>query len=226
MLHGRLHDIAKTDLEAANILTQNNHYPQAIYFYQQAFEKATKSVVALYLLKHKKKTEPEVSKELSSKKTYGHKLVELTVSIAKILTEKDRNLYLSRGGKETDQLIQDLNKSIDNIRTHTQDKMDLIAYYKNNVKKIYELFYERLQKNAPVGRDNHPGWKILRERYANPKTKYSEIGVLTQFLFIVLDGMDLYTRYPMEDVNYNNIKFLSGTEIYFACVSLGEMVGE
>jgi hypothetical protein len=36
--------------------------------------------------------------------------------------------------------------------------------------------------------------------------------------------MDRYARYPTKDVNYNNIKFLSGPEIYFACLPLGEIV--
>jgi hypothetical protein len=38
--------------------------------------------------------------------------------------------------------------------------------------------------------------------------------------------MDLYTRYPMEGANYDNIKFLSRPEIHGACLQLGEMVGE
>jgi hypothetical protein len=35
-----------------------------------------------------------------------------------------------------------------------------------------------------------------------------------------------WTRYPMQDVNYNNITFLSRPEIGRAFLLLGEMVGD
>ena len=103
MLHHRLRDIAKSELKAANVLTNDSLYPQAVYFYAQAFEKAAKSVVALYLIKFKEFPESKVSgskpEEWSESKVseklrdiYGHKLVKITVAIAKILTERDRTL--------------------------------------------------------------------------------------------------------------------------------------
>ena len=58
-LHHRLHDIAKSELKAANVLANNSLYPQAVYFYAQAFEKAAKSVVALYLIKFKNSLNPK-----------------------------------------------------------------------------------------------------------------------------------------------------------------------
>jgi hypothetical protein len=45
--HLRLYDVAKTDLEAANLLAKNHLYPQAC-------EKAAKSVVALYQFSYEK----------------------------------------------------------------------------------------------------------------------------------------------------------------------------
>jgi HEPN domain-containing protein len=59
LLHHRLHDIAESELKAANALTNNSFYPQAVYFYEQAFEKAAKSIVALYLIKFKKFLNPK-----------------------------------------------------------------------------------------------------------------------------------------------------------------------
>jgi hypothetical protein len=237
LLHHRLHDIAKSDLKAANVLTNNSLYPQAVYFYAQAFEKTTKSVVALYLFKFKKFPESKVSgskpEEWSESKVseklrdiYGHKLMKITVAIAKILTERDRTLYLSRGGKKSDPLIRMLDESIKKIGDHAKDKAYLILYYESDVKMIYERLYMRLKKNTPVQIGEHYGWEILRKSHANPKTRYNKFSTLTQYLFLLLDGMDLYTRYPMEDANYNNIKFLSRPEIHDACLPLGEMVGE
>jgi hypothetical protein len=237
LLHHRLHDIAKSELKAANALTNNSLYPQAVYFYAQAFEKAAKSVVALYLIIYKKLPESEVSEsepvEWSESKVseklrviYGHKLMKITVAIANILTENDRRLYMSRGGDEGDPLIRMLDESIEKIKNHAKDKAFLILYYESDVKFIYERMYLRLKENTPVQKKEHHGWEFLRKRYANPMTKYSKFGTLTQYLFLLLDGMDLYTRYPMEDANYNNIKFLSRPEIHGACLELGEMVGE
>ena len=91
---------------------------------------------------------------------------------------------------------------------------------------IYERLYLRLKENTPVQMGEHYGWEILRKRHADPKTRYNKFSTLTQCLFLLLDGMDLYTRYPMEGANYNNIKFLSRPEIHGACLQLGEMVGE
>jgi hypothetical protein len=237
LLHHRLHDIAKSELKAADVLTNNRLYPQAIYFYAQAFEKAAKSVVALYLIKFKKFPESKVSgskpEEWSESKVseklrviYGHKLMKITVSIARILTERDRWLYLSRGGKKSDPLIRMLDKSIKKIGDHAKDKAYLILYYESDVKVIYEKLYLRLKENTPVRIGEHYGWEILRKRHADPKTRYNKYSSLTQYLFLLLDRMDLYTRYPMESANYNNIKFLSRPEIHGACLQLGEMVGE
>jgi hypothetical protein len=223
-LNYKLFEIAKSDLRAADILAKNGLYPQAIYFYEQVFEKAVKSVVALYLIKHKDKSASDASEELW--RTYSHKLMSLTVAIAEILVENDIKLYLSRGGEKSDWLIKVLNESIEKIKTHKQNKTELIAYYKDNVKFIYERFYSRLKENSPVHSGDHPNWKFLRERHADPKTKYSKIAPLTQSLFFLLDAMDVYTRYPMQDVNYNNIAFLSRPEIGRACLILGEMIEE
>jgi hypothetical protein len=43
-------------------------------------------------------------------------------------------------------------------------------------------------------------------------------------LYIVLDGMDNYARYPMSDTNYTNIGFLKEPEIKEACSLLDIMV--
>jgi HEPN domain len=242
-LHNRLYEIAKSDLRTAKILTKNSSYPQAIYFYAQAFEKASKSVIALYIIKNKKLpeqseqksdtkdsepkewNESEISKELG--KTYGHRLMSLTLSIAILLTERDKDLYLSRGGKETDPLIQILNEALEKIKSRKkEDKMGLIAYYENNVKGIHERLFTRLKENTPIQSGEPTDWEYLRKRYKNPKTRYGKFAQLTQSLFPLLDGMDIYTRYPMEDVDYNNFMFLSRYEIKEACSLMGEMIEE
>jgi hypothetical protein len=104
LLHCRLYEITKTDLVAANILTKNSLYPQAIYFYEQAFEKAAKSAVALYLDRHENMSESKVSQEL--KDNYRHGLVKLTSFTAEIFVKSGIRSYLERGGKESDREIK------------------------------------------------------------------------------------------------------------------------
>jgi HEPN domain-containing protein len=113
-LHSRLYDIAKSDLDAANILTKNSRYPQAIYFYAQACEKAAKSIVALHRIGYEKKSEEEVLIEL---KVHFHKLLELASTTTKIFVDYDKRLYIERGGKESDEIIQTVTKSIETIES-------------------------------------------------------------------------------------------------------------
>jgi hypothetical protein len=103
-----------------------------------------------------------------------------------------------------------------------------MAFYARNVKVIYERLYIRLSENNPSLDAEDPRWGIplLCELYMNPETRYLKYNTLSQFLFILLDGMDLYARYPMNDTGYTNIAFLKGPEIREACSLLGEMVGD
>jgi hypothetical protein len=221
LLQHMLYDIAKTDLEAANILAKNNLYPQAIYFYSQACEKAAKSVVALYLISYEKKQEDDVSIRL--KRVHGHKLLEITATIANIFVDYQTKSHLKRGGKESDEMIRTAKESIKKIQSRKPDMTSLIALYTLNVRGIYELFYRRLTEDIPPHGAN-PLWGILRELHKIPKTRYLKFNTLSQFLFIVLDGMDNYAQYPMRDTNYTNIGFLKDPEIKEACSLLDIMV--
>ncbi len=105
MLHCRFYVIAKSDLEAANILTKNSRYPQAIYFYAQAFEKATKSAAALYFISYEKKSESETSDKL--KNIHGHSLLRLTITIAKIFVDYETGLHDQERRKSKSYTYQD-----------------------------------------------------------------------------------------------------------------------
>jgi HEPN domain-containing protein len=223
LLYSRIYDIAKTDLEAANILAKNGLYPQAIYFYSQACEKAAKSVIAIYLIHHEKKTNEEVLKIL---KSHGHNLLKLAETTTKIFVDYEKGLYVKRGGKETDELIRTANESMKKIQGRKPDIQELMAYYASNVKVLYERLYARLSENySPKGAED-PGFGVLREVYKIPKTKHLKFNTLSQFLFILLDEMDIYSRYPMNDNGYPNIVFLKEPQIREACSLLGIMVGD
>lgn len=224
MLHHRLYDMAKTDLGAASILAKNNLYPQAIYFYSQACEKAAKSVVALYQISYEEKSEDEVSNGL--KKIHGRKLLKTTTTIANLFMDYEKKLHAKRRGKESDDFIRRVNDSVKKIQSRKPDMTSLIALYTLNVRGIYELYYRRLTEEGVPSHGANPLWGVLRELHKIPKTRYLKFNTLSQFLFIVLDGMDTYARYPMRDTNYTNIGFLKDPEIKEACSLLDIMIAD
>jgi hypothetical protein len=119
-----LHELAKSDSKAADILTQNNLYAQAIYFYAQALEKSTKSVIALYQTSYENHNEIEIAEKLQ--KVYGHELRKSIEDILRILMTRDIELYKSRGGKDTDEFIQTAYKAID-LKDQKYEEAKLVA---------------------------------------------------------------------------------------------------
>jgi hypothetical protein len=222
LLHCRLYDLAKSDLKAANTLTNNSHYLQAIYFYAQAFEKAAKSAVALHLTSYEKMSESRVYEEL--KNNYRHGLLKLTSFTAEIFVNSGIKSHLKRGGKESDKEIQKAKSasSILYLETLKPDMTELLSNYEGSVKACYSL-YTKLKEESYFDSE---GLKLLRELFKIPEAKYIKFNTLARILFPILDGMDLYSRYPMDDIGNLNIAFLSRPEISGACLLLGEMVGE
>jgi hypothetical protein len=157
-----------------------------------------------------------------SKKIHGHRLLNLTADIIRIFVDRDKELYISREGKETDEFIQNAYKSIENIGAQ-YDNDALVAFFDHKVKMHYDRFYMRLKEDEPLIRER-PGWKYLLEQFANPNTKYLKYTALARILFPLLDEMDMCTRYPMTTVNNNNIAFLMDPKVKKSCLLLDEMV--
>ncbi len=122
---------------------------------------------------------------------------------------------IKKGGRVNHILIKTVNKGIEDLRNKIPDKKELITFYEHHAKDFYRRNYVKLKEEP-----------LLRELYMNPKTKYLKFVTLAQILFPLLDGMDLYVRYPMPSVGYNNVRYLDRLEIRGACLLLGEMVGE
>jgi hypothetical protein len=99
---------------------------------------------------------------------------------------------------------------------------ELISNYEGSVKACYRL-YTKLKEESHFDSE---GLKLLRELFKIPEAKYIKFNTLARILFPILDGMDLHTRYPMDDIGNLNIAFLNKPEIRGACLLLGEMVGE
>jgi hypothetical protein len=196
-------------------------YPQSIYFYSQTVEKTGKSIMALYLTGHKNKTESRALEKMSD---YSHDLHKLSSAVSTIFVDIGRDLIMKQGKAGYQKPSQQAYKSIDSLKGHLQrNNMNaLIESYSNSVKAIYEI-HSHFEQQLP---GENQDLKRVREIIKNPSTKYMEYNMLAMYLFPILDGMETYSRYPMDDVDTNNIKLLSTPEVGTSCVLLKEMVGE
>jgi HEPN domain-containing protein len=222
-IYDALYEFSKSDFSAAQVLAENGFYPQAIYLYAQTFEKATKAVVALYLISYENKSESDTEVEL--RKTHVHKLIKLTKAMLKIFVDKDRESYILQGGKESDEYIRKPYRSLESLEGQKYAEVKLIQYFRQIVKHNYEKFYMNLKEDQSLT-NSDPGWKSLQQKFANPATKYLRYGALAWILSPLLENMDSYTRYPAVTVDNNNLVFLLGHENKESCVRLAEMIND
>ena len=220
-LHEKLYELAKLDLKAANILRDNFIFSHAIYFYEQTFEKSTKSILAEYFVSYENMDEQEVEQKL--KKSYGHKLINVSTGMMRILVDDDTRRYVIAGGKETDDFIQRPREAIQSLHQHNYIEEDMIVNYRDIVSHNYRFYLKIKNKESD---DEHPGWEYLRQQFVNPKTKYLKYMTISWILAPVLENVDMYVRYPGKSVNYNNIKFFMDYRNKKACEMLDEMISE
>jgi hypothetical protein len=221
-LHEKLYELAKLDLKAANILRDNNMFSHAIYEYAQSFEKSTKSILAKYFVSYEKMGEQEVEQKM--KKSYGHKLIQVTIAMIKILIADDTRLYISRGGNETDDFIQNPLKAIQGLEQHKYSEEELIVHFSDIVSHNFKAYLKT--KNKQFDGYEHPGWEYLRQQFADAKTTYLRYNTISWILAPVLEDMERYVRYPSKSVNYNNTRFLMDHKNKKPCEMLDEMISE
>jgi hypothetical protein len=157
---------------------------------------------------------------------YSHHLLELSSEVSRVFADIDRDLISKKGntGTEYQKHLQQVYKSIESLKNYAQrgNMKALIVTYANNVNAIYELFNHL--KNPSPG--EHPELKSVREKLKNLKTKYIRFNMLIMYLLPLLDGMETYSRYPMHEVDADNVKLLSTPEVGTSCALFKEMVGE
>jgi hypothetical protein len=220
-LHDKLYELAKLDLKAANILTNNYIFSHAIYFYAQSFEKSTKSILAEYFALFENMAKHEIEQKL--KKSYGHKLINVSTGMMRILIDDDTRRYEMAGGKETDDFIQKPREAIQSLDLHTYTEEDMIVNFRDIVSHNYRFYLKTKNKES---NDEHPGWEYLRQRFANPKTKYLKYMTISWILAPVLENVEQYVMYPSKSVNYNNVEFFMDYGNKTACEMLDEMISE
>ena len=220
-IHEKLYELAKLDLKAANILRNNYIFSHAIYFYAQSFEKSTKSILAEYFASFENMAKHEIEQKL--KKSYGHKLINVSTGMMHILIDDDTRRYVMSGGKETDDFIQKPREAIQSLDLHTYTEEDMIVNFRDIVSHNYRFYLKTKNKES---NDEHPGWEYLRQRFANPKTKYLKYMTISWILAPVLENVEQYVRYPSKSVNYNNVEFFMDYGNKTACEMLDEMISE
>lgn len=81
----------------------------------------------------------------------------------------------------------------------------------------YYIYFSRKTNDKSLD----PGINYLQEQYSNPLIRYQS---LAWTLSYYLDGLDIYARYPVKELQYNNIKFLNSPENKKSCFLLLEMI--
>jgi HEPN domain-containing protein len=211
--------IAKLDYKAATVLASNGLFAQALFYAEQSFEKANKSVIVYYKIVHRGIKQEEVDREI--KKEFGHFNRRATAKVIKILIDKEKEKYLSMGGSENDEFITKPYQLLEEFQKNNI-KEDLIPYFNNAINRIYYNYYIHFSGKT-TDQSIDPKMRYLRDQYANPTSRYQSLSWL---LSTYLDGLDIYARYPINELQYNNIKFLNIPENKNACHLLLEMVGD
>lgn len=234
----RMYEIAELDLKAADLLANKKLFAHSIYFYAQTFEKINKSIISFYMEVYQNIPEKQI--ESIMKTTFGHKLIKITMEILKSLTKEERDLYVSRGGKESDNFIQHSLKSIESLGKHKIPIDDLIINFQAKIEYHYEILYKSLYVNdyrsldsrllvlpslAEVRRSlQRVEWVELRNIISQPSKKYLKLMPIAWLLSPLLEMMDVSTRYPMGELLNNNIPLLQSDQNSKSCKMLHEML--
>lgn len=137
-LHEVLLEVARLDRDASKILASKGLIAQALFYNEQAFEKANKSVIVSYHIRHDGLTEDEA---LSKIKDFGHINKRATATIVKILVDKEKAKYLSMGGSENDDFIVRAYQQLDDFEKNKTKQDELIPYFLLHIKAIYNTYY-------------------------------------------------------------------------------------
>jgi hypothetical protein len=218
-----MYEIAKMDLKSANILAKNEMYPQSIYFYEQSFEKALKSVVSEYLRHRRNMTDSQIENELRPK---GHNVIEKTMQMMTLMIEEEVQLYIKRGGNESDPFIQNTYDGINKYIEHEYPQGYHVIIFYPLVMSHYRDFYSRfyIPRNDPM----EWRWDYLRWTYSNPAHQHFKFMSLSWIISPILKNMDILTRYPTElhSLNSDNVRLLMDKKFLIVCNRLYEMLND
>jgi HEPN domain-containing protein len=218
-LYEILLEIARLDHNASKVLASNGLIAQALFYCEQSFEKANKSVIVYYQMKRKGRNQNKAAKKI--KEDFGHINRRAIAALIKILVTKEKEKHVSRGGSARDEFIKRAYKQLHDFSEDKPIQEDLIPFFNNAIKRKYRYYIQFSGKANYKSSDSNI--KILRQQYSNPTSRYQ---MLAWILSFHLDGLDIYARYPMSELEFNNIKYLNLDENKQACNYLSEMISD
>lgn len=221
-LFEKLYEFADIDLRAAKVLTEDKLFAPAIYHYQRCFEKCNKSIIASYLTLHDKKASDIIENEL---RKISHKVTQATVDVISNLMNFDKEQYIKRGGRETDDFIQNAYNMARSLNKHIYGEIELVHLFPGIVIGTYNTAFLRLREKR-CSDTKEPMWEYLRKTFERKETAYLKYNIIAWIISPVLEQMDTYTRYPLKSVSYLNLSSLTHPRCKEACYMLGDMLNE
>jgi hypothetical protein len=122
--------------------------------------------------------------------------------------DKEKEKYLKIGGSENDEFITKPYQFLENFRKSKPKQEDIIPFFNRIIEGIYNNYYIYFSRKTN-DKSSDPRINYLQEQYSNPLSRYQSLAWTLSFC---LDGLDNYARYPVKELQYNNIKFLNSSE--------------
>jgi hypothetical protein len=201
-----LYRTAQLDYKASRVLIKNDHITQALFYLEQAFEKANKAVWVHLEVDLKYRNELVIEKQLISKK-YGHNNRQPAYEVWKLMLDEDQErLKQSSNQMDIERLLKIPQDFIEDFKSRKQQYH--ITHYKELVKIYYDQY--RKAKNDP---------KLQPDPILVP---YALYWILSK----CFEGIVMNARYPNSEFCYMNIAYLNAGKNKAACKWLYEMVGD
>jgi len=231
-IHDKLYEAAILDCESVKVLNKNNLFPTAIYHCAQTVEKSSKSIHAYYMIIFQNKTDSEIGKLLKGQ--YGHNLKQSTKGIIETLmklyikNEIKNNPKITRASKK--QASKDLNKTAAVVEQQILDMDEIIIGFDALVEKMYENVYQRVNSIINGFFDSLDSTSVaINKELTDPNKQYLRYIFLLLILSSFLNQMEMYSRYPMNEISNNNITLLKSNRnnkqaIERITIMIGELI--
>jgi HEPN domain-containing protein len=218
-MYHKLYEAAKLDFESAKILNDYNLSAPAIYHCAQAVEKCSKAIHAYYMIKLQHVPRHDVGDKL--RKKYGPDLLESTRGIAKSLLE----LYIESEVNQ-DRKKGEIKKLEKIAGSKTPDIRKVIRHFYVLVNVIYNrynlIINEKYDKLDPIQ-------QLIEMEVSDANKKYLRYFYILLDLSGMLIHLEEYSRYPMNDLSYNNINLLNNiinkSDVNRITIMLDDLVG-
>jgi HEPN domain-containing protein len=200
-IYHRLYEAAILDCNSAGILNQNNLRAPAIYHCAQAVEKCLKATYAYYLMKIEGLPEREIGKKLS--KDYGHNLRKSYEGIMKSLL----TLHIESEVK-ADNKKQELEKLQNMVKPPILDITKCICDFDKLVEGLYKMYRQII--NGKFDSSDDEQFRIAAREFLDKS--YSRYITVVMNLSAFLTPFEVYSRYPMKELSYNNVTLLNNAK--------------